>query len=261
MGMGPLDSPRDIAIAGCAVLVFAWSMRASAAEEPDHAEDHESGAPTEEVVLVRRPQANPLPVPSGLELGFRFGLAHPGGAVGGGAVATTPQVGDVAETWLPFGVEGGYRISPGAYVGALLQWGPAIGDDNALCAACGFRYDLEALGEVRLYPFPNSTVTPWVSFGMGWEIMHLSFNDPSNPTATYAGPILGNFQIGVDVRSKSFAAGPYFGAEIGEFTARSLDPEPPGEPSTFPHAAHEWFTIGLRGSYGPWAVHPRSGGR
>jgi hypothetical protein len=172
-------------------------------------------------------------------------------------VATTPEVSDVAETWLPLGLEGGYRISPGAYVGALLQWGPLIGDDSVLCAACGFRYDLEALGEVRLYPFPNSAVTPWVSFGMGWEIMHLSFNDPSNPTATYEGPVLGNFQVGFDVRSKSFAAGPYFGAELAEFTTRSLDPEPPGESSTFPQAVHEWFTVGLRGTYGPWAFHPR----
>jgi hypothetical protein len=180
--------------------------------------------------------------------------------VGGGSVATTPSVSDVAETWFPIAVDGGYRISPGVYVGATLQWGPVVGNDNALCGACSFRYDLQVQADLRFYPFPTSTLNPWVSYGAGWELLHLAFAGSPTPTATYQGPLVCDFQLGLDVRSRAVAVGPYLGVALGEFVVRSLDPEPRGEPSLESHALHEWFTVGVRGSYGPWGPRPRNGG-
>jgi hypothetical protein len=245
----PFALQGGFAIAGCLVMLVDESSAVGA---------DSSGRP-EVVDPGVRPAGNALPASRGIQLGLRFGIAHPGGAVGGGPTATTPNVGDVAQTWLPLALDGGYRVSPGAYVGASLVWGPVVGDDNALCAACGFRYDVQAEASVRLYPFPNSTLSPWISYGAGWELLHLAFVDPSSPTAAYQGPILGDFQVGLDVRSGGIAAGPYFSVEFAEFVARSVDPAPPGETSIDAHAVHEWFTVGLRGSYGPWALCKRCG--
>jgi hypothetical protein len=173
--------------------------------------------------------------------------------LGGGSLATTPRMSDVAETWAPVGLDAGYRLAPAVYLGTTLLWGGAFGDDNGLCAACGFRYDFQALTDLRLYPFPAATVNPWFAFGVGWEVMHVNF-DSNGPTGTadYHGPVLGNFQVGLDVRKAAVAVGPYFGVELAEFAFHSLNPSPPGESSSIGSTAiHEWFTIGIRASYGP----------
>jgi hypothetical protein len=238
-----------VAFGTCFALLIAGETRALAAGDADADQVPPSRA------------ANPLAASSGPELGVRLGLAHPGGMVGGGATPTTPYVGEVAQTWLPVAVDGGYRISPGAYVGATLQWGAVVGDSDGFCEACGFRYDFQAKADLRVYPFPTHTLSPWVSLGAGWEVLHLAWSDPTSPTATYQGPVLGSLEIGLDVRSRAIAVGPYFGFELAEFVARSLHPAPAGEPSIDAHAVHEWFTIGVRGSYGPWALSARGGSR
>jgi hypothetical protein len=194
---------------------------------------------------------NPLPATRGWELGARLGMAHPGGPVGAGAYATTPNVSDVAQTWVPLGIEGGYRFSPVVYAGATLAWGPLVGNQSGLCSACNFRYDLQVRPEVRLYLNPRGTVDPWFSVGPGWEVLHVSIGDSPSGDATYEGPF-GEAEFGVDVRLHALAIGPYLGAAVGGFVTRSLDPEPAHESSSFGMAPHEWFTLGVRGSYGPW---------
>jgi hypothetical protein len=190
-------------------------------------------------------------------LGVRIGIAYPSGSVGAGSPATTPAVGDVATTWLPIGIDAGYRLWPSAYLGGTLEWGPTVGLGNGLCGACDVGYDLQVRAEVRFYMLPSRapypTLDPWLSFGFGWEVLHaaLGFGSVSDG-ATYDGPILGNLQIGLDVRSHAIAVGPYFGLSLAEFVRHSLDPAPPGETSSIDgRVVHEWFTLGLRGTYGP----------
>jgi hypothetical protein len=197
---------------------------------------------------------NPLPSPRGLEFGVRLDIAHPGGAVGAGSQATTPNVSDVAATWLPIGLDAGYRLSRAVYAGGSIEWGPTLALGGGLCVSCEGGYDLQGRTEIRLYALPASTWDPWLSFGFGWEALHVAQGYGSaTSSATYDGPILGNLQLGLDVRSRAIAVGPYFGVSFAEFVNRSLDPAPAGESSSIDgRVVHEWFTFGVRGSYGPW---------
>jgi len=129
--------------------------------------------------------------------------------------------------------------------------GGVFGTGDAPCAACTFRDDFQALADIRWYPLPNATVNPWLAAGAGWEVMHLNFGGTSS-SANYDGPVLGNVQFGVDVRKGAIAAGPYLGVEFAEFEFHSLYPSPAGETSAIGSTAvHEWFTVGVRASYGP----------
>jgi hypothetical protein len=196
---------------------------------------------------------NPLPASRGFEGGLTLGIAHPGGPLGAGPVGTTPSVSGVAATWIPIGVQGGYRLSPGVYFGAALDWGAVVGDLDG-CPACNFRYDLQGRAEARLYALPRSTFDPWLAFGFGFEVLHLSLGEGSpGASATYVAPILAHVELGLDVRSRAVAVGPYFGFSVSEFLTRSLDPPPPGESSSIgAPEVHEWFRLGVRGTYGPW---------
>lgn len=254
----------SIAVVALASLV-AWPSAARASDTVSGGSDRCEAYPDEcrvrvvqpavspDVIWVRVAAPSPLRATHGFQVGLSVGVAHPGGFLGGGAVATTPHVSDVAETWVPFGLDAGYRFAPWVYLGGSVLWGGTFGNDSALCAACGFRYDFQALADVRVYAAPNSIASPWLSFGVGWEVMHVNF-DTGGPsaTATYQGPVLGNFQVGLDLRGRAVAIGPYVGVGLAEFTLHALDPSPAGESSSVgAHALHEWFTLGLRASYGP----------
>ncbi len=224
----------------CAALTT--SPLASASDAPDVTDA------SRPVLYVRQSAPNRLDAGHGLELGLRVGVAHPGGMLGEGSSATVPAMSSVAEAAIPFGVDAGYRFSPRVYLGGSLVWAPAFGDDSTYCVACNFRYDLQVLAELRLYPVPEAVLSPWFSFGPGWEVLHVSFF--SSADASYQGPVLGNLQMGVDLRKRKIAVGPYVGFALATFLLRSLDPSPPREPS--PNASiHEWFSVGLHGSYGP----------
>jgi hypothetical protein len=205
------------------------------------------------LVVARGVRADPSSTPSlrGWELGVRVGVGHPGGAVGSGALATTPQVGDIAEAWVPIGVDAGYRLGPHVYAGAGLEWGPLVGDDSGLCGACAFRYDLQVRGEVRFYLAPRGPIDPWVSLAPGWEVLHLSLGQSTPASAAYQGPFA-RAEIGIDVQMRRVAVGPYVGAALGGFVTRSLDPATPGVSSSVDVAVHEWFVLGVRGTYGIW---------
>ena len=94
-------------------------------------------------------------------------------------------------------------------------------------------------------------MNPWLSVGAGWEALHLALGSGSaTASAVYSGPVLANFQFGLDVRARAFAFGPYFGVALAEFTSRFLSPAPAGEVSSVGDLAlHEWFTVGVRANY------------
>jgi len=153
---------------------------------------------------------------------------------------------DVAETAVPIGADVSYRLTPRLDLGGSLVFAPAFGDDSAYCVSCGLRYDFQLTGVVRLFAWPTAIVSPWVSYGAGWEALHVNF--ASSASAAYQGPIVADVQLGLDLRKKRVAVGPYLGVTAADFVVRSLDPAPPHEPSAS-SAFHAWFTVGLHGSY------------
>jgi len=191
----------------------------------------------------------------GLELGVHVGIAHPGGSVGAGSAATTPTVSAVAPTWIPVGLDAGVRLSPRVYLGATAEWGPTLEQANGSCFACNTASAFQAEGEARFYMSPRSLFDPWISLGAGWEVMHVALGSSPGTTAsaTYDGPVLGTIKVGLDVRWRAIALAPYFGLSLAEYTSRSLDPAPSGASSTVGALAlHEWFTLGVRATYGPY---------
>jgi hypothetical protein len=104
---------------------------------------------------------------------------------------------------------------------------------------------------------PGRGLDPWISLGAGWETLHVALGATSTSSATYQGPIAGALKVGLDAAlwgpARAFTVGPYFGMSVGDFTVRSLDPAPAGEGAIGAIAAHEWFTLGIRVTYGPLA--------
>lgn len=55
------------------------------------------------------------------------------------------------------------------------------------------------------------------------------------------------------VRWRALAIGPFVGVSFAEYVVHSLDPAPPGATSAVDgRSVHEWFTLGIHGTYGPW---------
>jgi hypothetical protein len=197
-------------------------------------------------VLAFAPRVRADPAASGLDLGARVGVSHPVGMLGNGSLATTPSLSDVGETAVPFGVEAGARLIPRLHLGGSLVFAPAFGNDSAYCASCSFRFDLQATAVLRFYLSPADAVSPWISYGAGWEVFYASFFDGTH--ATYQGPVFADVEVGVDLRKEGIAVGPYVAGSAGAFVARSLDPSPSGEPGPSV-SVHGWFTVGIQGTY------------
>jgi hypothetical protein len=94
---------------------------------------------------------------------------------------------------------------------------------------------------------------PWVSLGVGVE--WLSFRSNGFTDVRARGYDL-DLQIGSDVRmSRSWTLGPYASARVGTYRHLALHPHwRGGSPSqvdlSFSDLAmHEWFTIGVRGTF------------
>ena len=185
-----------------------------------------------------------------LVLGAHAGVAHPGGRLGGGSTSTTPRVGELAPTWVPLGLDAGARLAPRVYVGASFDWGPTSWQSGGGCVACGPGSAFEAVAEAQFLLAPRSTYDPWLSVASGWDVLHATFGQ-GEASATYSGPVVTRVRFGIDVRGHHVAVGPYLGLSVAEFTRHTLSPATPGvSASVGALAAHEWFTLGIRGTYG-----------
>jgi hypothetical protein len=183
---------------------------------------------------------------------------HAGYAVPQGHIDSTFALSDFVSSWLRLGVDAGYRFGRRWYAGGAFVWGPsANADADYECKAPGVscsRHEWQLLAQARCFPWPDEFVGPWVGLGFGWDVATLTIDGPGGSgSGTYSGPIFLDAQLGADVRRRAFAVGPFVGVSLGKFVRRSLDPTPMGFSSSWKTAElHEWLTIGVRGSYGPF---------
>lgn len=114
-------------------------------------------------------------------------------------------------------------------------------------------HDVRLGAAVRWHWWPKETLVPWISLGVGAEL--LSFQSGTYTDVDATGYDL-ELQIGGDLQvSRSWTLGPYASARAGTYRTLSLHPHwrggSPSEVSlSFSDLAlHEWFTIGVRGTF------------
>jgi hypothetical protein len=183
---------------------------------------------------------------SGLQLGVRVSYAAPEGGLAGPYVQSAPAMSDVFGPWYALGVDVGFRFMPALYLGVTAAWGPT----GAGMAPTHGGSVANLLFDARFYLAPESRSGAWLAYDAGWEIATV---DAGAGHATYQGPVVADLQCGYDIRGGAVAVAPYVGVSFSELVTHALDPEPPGFVAAIEaRAYHEWLTVGLRGSYGPW---------
>lgn len=198
----------------------------------------------------------PMLVQRGLQLGARLGYGIPSGPLSSDPSLST-SLSNLETGAVPIGIDAGYRLSPGVYLGGTLAWAPGLPPNSqGTCpanASC-FRQDAQLRAEARFYFAPDRKVGGWASVGAGWEIAAFSQSAAGEgSTATLTGPVLAEFEVGFDVRKALLAIGPYFGMSVAEFLTHGQSPADGPVPTWIDHPSpHVWFTMGLRGAYGPW---------
>jgi hypothetical protein len=204
------------------------------------------------------PPAVPAPRPaSGVQLGARLGYSLPVGPFGTQADRLGSDISDQLTAVVPLAIDAGYLVRPWLYLGGSIAWAPGIapntpGPCQTSDVRC-FRQDVQVLLDARVYMAPDARVTGWVSIDAGWELATFATTvGSSTVTATYSGPVLFDARLGFEVRSQTIAVAPYLGVAVGEFLTHGLDPSSPPVPTWIGTVAHEWITLGLRGTYGPW---------
>jgi hypothetical protein len=90
--------------------------------------------------------------------------------------------------------------------------------------------------------------------GAGWELAAFSQSvQGHSATATLTGPVFPDFELGFDVRRGARGIGPYVGMSLAEFVTHGQSPADTPVPTWIDNpSVHMWFTLGLRGAYGPW---------
>lgn len=232
------------------ILACIWHAAPSTSLAADHGDVERTAAP------ASKPTLEPLPAERGLQLGARIGYALPTGAVSGDASLSTPMS-KLETASVPIGIDVGYRLSPKTYLGGTLVWGAGIAPNTpGTCpqnASC-FRQDAQLRAEARFYFAPERKVSWWASVGAGWEVA--AFSQSANGqgiTATLTGPVLADLELGFDSRRGAGGIGPYFGFSAGEFLTHGESPAAaPVATWIDSPSVHVWFTLGLKGAYGPW---------
>ena len=69
-------------------------------------------------------------------------------------------------------------------------------------------------------------------------------------TSYLDGPVPLRVEVGVGLRAGALELGPYLGLALGWYVHRDQNPQPPGLASApIQVQLHDWFGVGLRGSY------------
>jgi hypothetical protein len=239
--------PRRLSLLLACLWAFAPEAALAADRDPD-AVTHTDATPATSV--------EPMPAERGLQLGARLGYSLPAGNLSGASSLDTPMS-HLETASVPIGIDAGYRLSPRVYLGGTFAWGAGIAPNSkGTCpsnASC-FRQDAQLRAEARFYFAPERRVSWWASVGTGWEIAAFSQSaQGQGVTATLTGPVLADFELGFDSRREARAIGMYVGLSLAEFLTHGQSPAEAPVPTWIDHPSpHVWFTLGLRGAYGPW---------
>lgn len=199
------------------------------------------GQPTAAVV-----QGAPPAYARGVQGGFKFGAAIPGGS---GAKGFDLSAFSGTQFW--FDAELGGKLSESVFVGGVLGTGFSSPGDalSSVCNSCS-TITLELGPIVRYYFSPGKAFDPWVNASTAFSLLGVSNGEPAGSGSRIQGPILVGLEIlkagvGFDWRaSQLFGVGPYLDVGFGSYLAGS-NVEP------FSAAIHTWVSLGVRFSLRP----------
>jgi hypothetical protein len=178
-----------------------------------------------------------------LGLGYGTSMGDPMKNPNGNGVA----ISDVVSRQIPLSVGLGYRIGRVFACGIAFQYAPLMTkncDAGSSCSATDFRFGLEG----RAHFGAEESFDPWLSFGVGYEVLSLSESGKTSGGVRFDGFDF-DFQLGGDIRiSKLFSLGPFVGLRVGNYRSVSST-DASAFISDANQTTHGWLTFGLRGSY------------
>ena len=187
----------------------------------------------------------------GLEISLGFGDGTPMGDMVKGTNGDGVALSDSISRQIPLSFGLAYRTGPIFAFGIALAYAPLTAkncDSGSSCSANDFRVGIEG----RLHSAAQEPFDPWLSFGVGYEVLNLSESGNVSGGSTLNGFDL-DFQLGGDIRiGKLFALGPFIGLRVGNYRSVSVTSSGAQASADIPEASqatHGWLTFGLRGSF------------
>jgi hypothetical protein len=208
------------------------------------------------VVAMTLAQADPAPpVPptqaAGLIVSVGVGVGAALGKVDDAAREGTGTLGSVSKS-LPFTIAAGYRFDPRWSADLNLTYAPVV-----LAGGCAEYFASASethLGAALRWHRPSQRIVrPWISLGLGYDRYRYKGGCPD---VDFKGVDL-DFQVGGDIRvTSSWTIGPFASARVGTYVHRYVQghSRSSGGPvdeaiSAGDLALHEWFSMGLRGTF------------
>lgn len=197
--------------------------------------------PTARVGVSSRAQAGRI------ALGLRLGYGLPmGSAIGGGDA----KLSELVASQIPIQLDIGYWVIPNLLVGVYGQYAfgvlandvskgcDALGTD---CRAFGMRLGLQG----QYHFLPSERLNPWVGLGIGYEWNELSA--AAGVDVNYHGFEFAMLQAGVDFGvTRRLGLGPFVSFSIGQYSSAASGEQ---DLEIRESAAHEWLTLGARGTF------------
>jgi opacity protein-like surface antigen len=203
----------------------------------------------------------------GLELGVRTGYAFSAGETGAVPNGTDNNLGDTVSGQWPFWLDVGYRFDPSLYLGAYLQYGFGVVNDDVRTECRNANSDCSAsdtrLGIMGRYRFsPVWKLAPWAGLGIGYEwgsyTNHVSTAITNlDVGSSWSGWEFLNLQGGADYRlSPQFSISPFISVSIDQFQSTTTTTAVGNTTNTNSQdlakkSLHEWIMIGARVSFSP----------
>jgi hypothetical protein len=192
----------------------------------------------------------PIPPTMGLFLSLGLGIGTVSGRLDSRNFDSSETLDRLSKAF-PFTMGVGYRFSP--------RWSSDVSLSYAPLSFVTSSYDSDSARDfhlgaaLRWHSLSRGTLHPWVSLGLGVEWLSVHSNDYTDAEAKGYDLAL---QIGSDVRvGRLWTLGPYASVLAGMYTHLSLDSHCRGcspseaDLSSSDRALHEWFTIGVRGTF------------
>lgn len=200
------------------------------------------------------PPAAPAAQPTGnWQFALRGAYALP---YGSSTSARGDDLSAVVSGDLPLAVEVNYRLSDAWYLGGTFQYGFASLSNqlSQLCTGGSCSAHTMRLAFNVLYHLgAPRTFHGWLGAGVGYEELGMDAKGSGGSSSMKMSGGEISFQGGLDYPlSSAVAIGPFLGASFSQFThgeVRTPSQSRSGEISNT--AAHGWFTLGLRMSFGP----------
>jgi hypothetical protein len=195
--------------------------------------------------------------PTALQLGARLAYGAPFGSVTG---ASGADLDHAMSSQFALVLDGGLRLTPGWYVGATFSYGAASASDQFAQGACkangvSCSSSVVRLGVNAQYHFvPDGRYDPWIGMGGGYEWASMSVSDAGQTVHLgMSGWEFANLQAGLDFRLGSRGAiGPFAALTLAEYQTANTPTDYNGgttSQSISEQAMHEWFFVGVRGTY------------